>query len=118
MKKYIVRRGEDGVSLSKISVTERGSESVRHILPKRSQAIINHSPNGFEFGSAGSGPSQLALAILLDALTGKSPSPELAAQERYHDFKFAFIVGAKGDEFEIAEKEILEWFATTPGMIQ
>src|SRR5215813_14027095 len=30
--------------------------------------LYNHSPDGFEWGYAGSGPAQLALAILADAL--------------------------------------------------
>ena len=34
--------------------------------PKRSQEVINHSPDGFAWGYGGSGPAQLALAILLE----------------------------------------------------
>ena len=34
--------------------------------PKPSQKIRNHSPDGFEWGYGGSGPAQLALALLLD----------------------------------------------------
>jgi len=30
--------------------------------------VMNHSPTGFEWGYGGSGPSQLALAILVDRL--------------------------------------------------
>jgi hypothetical protein len=36
------------------------------LSPKRSQKVLNHSPQGFEWGYGGSGPAQLALAILLD----------------------------------------------------
>jgi hypothetical protein len=36
-------------------------------LPPRHD-IVNHSPTGFEWGYGGSGPAQLALAILADAL--------------------------------------------------
>jgi Family of unknown function (DUF6166) len=39
----------------------------RPLTPKRSQAVWNHSPDGFEVGYGGSGPAQLALAILLEA---------------------------------------------------
>ena len=35
--------------------------------PKPSQRAYNHSPDGFNWGYAGSGPAQLALAILLHA---------------------------------------------------
>jgi hypothetical protein len=34
--------------------------------------LCNHSPNGFEWGYEGSGPAQLALAILADHLEGRS----------------------------------------------
>lgn len=50
--------------------------------PGPSQKIDNHSPDGFMWGYSGSGPSQLALALLLD-VTG---DPDLAM--RYHqEFK-------------------------------
>jgi hypothetical protein len=37
----------------------------RYISPRPSQGVWNHSPDGFSWGYAGSGPAQLALAILL-----------------------------------------------------
>ena len=44
--------------------------------PARSQQLRNHSPNGFEWGYGGSGPSQLALALLLEELDEeKRPEP-------------------------------------------
>ena len=36
------------------------------LTPERSLELANHSPSGFEWGYAGSGPAQLALALLLD----------------------------------------------------
>ena len=36
------------------------------LSPDRSLEVRNHSPGGFEWGYNGSGPAQLALAILLD----------------------------------------------------
>ena len=41
--------------------------------------IRNHSPTGFEWGD-GSGPAQLALALLVDALSG-----DHAAEAHYQD---------------------------------
>jgi hypothetical protein len=35
------------------------------LTPLRSQKVQNHSPDGFEWGYRGSGPTQLALAICL-----------------------------------------------------
>jgi hypothetical protein len=36
------------------------------LTPERSHELVNHSPSGFEVGYCGSGPAQLALALLLD----------------------------------------------------
>ena len=36
-----------------------------YLDPAASQAVFNHSPDGFAWGYHGSGPAQLALAILL-----------------------------------------------------
>ncbi|WP_080508264.1 DUF6166 domain-containing protein [Haloparvum sedimenti] len=36
------------------------------LTPDRSLELANHSPSGFEWGYGGSGPAQLALALLLD----------------------------------------------------
>jgi hypothetical protein len=48
--------------------------------------IDNHSPDGFEWGYGGSGPAQLALALIADA-TGK----DSYAQVLHQDFKFKYI---------------------------
>jgi hypothetical protein len=36
------------------------------LLPERSQRFWNHSPDGFNWGYYGSGPAQLALAVMLE----------------------------------------------------
>lgn len=36
------------------------------LTPGRSLELASHSPSGFEWGYSGSGPAQLALALLLD----------------------------------------------------
>lgn len=41
-------------------------ETSHPLDPAPSQALRNHSPEGFSWGYDGSGPAQLALAILLD----------------------------------------------------
>lgn len=58
--------------------------------PEYSQSIYNHSPDGFNWGYGGSGPSQLALAILLETTKDLSLSKMF-----YQDFKWEFI--ANGD---------------------
>lgn len=50
--------------------------------------IRNHSPDGFAWGYAGSGPAQLALAILCDALGDDERAARL-----YQRFKDAVIAG-------------------------
>lgn len=47
--------------------------------------LRNHSPTGFEWGYGGSGPSQLALAILADH------SGDEVAQKWYQPFKWRMI---------------------------
>src|SRR5208282_6015903 len=50
--------------------------------------LRNHSPTGFAWGYGGSGPAQLALAILMDA-TGE----QALALRHYQEFKFQFVAG-------------------------
>jgi len=48
--------------------------------------LRNHSPSGLEWGYAGSGPAQLALAILADHYKEKKKALEV-----YQSFKFAVV---------------------------
>jgi len=73
------------------------------IFPFESQKIRNHSPTGFEIGYGGDGPSQLALAILLD-LYGQS-----IALKYYADFKWKFIAVADQDGCVISSDDIDLW---------
>jgi hypothetical protein len=63
------------------------------LLPGPSQKLINHSPDGFNWGYGGSGPAQLALGLLLDV----THNPSLA-MEKYQHFKFEIIAGLNIDE--------------------
>jgi hypothetical protein len=51
-----------------------------------SLALINHSPDGFMWGYGGSGPAQLALAILYE-ITGNAEF----SKAMHHHFKEDFI---------------------------
>ena len=65
--------------------------------------VVNHSPTGFCWGYGGSGPAQLALAILLDHLNGDR---ELALS-LYQDFKFKVIAGLPMDEdFVLTDEQV------------
>jgi hypothetical protein len=66
------------------------------LSPTRSQLIVNHSPDGFEWGYGGSGPAQLALAIALELVD------ENRAREMYQSFKQQFIARLEqGKDFEL-----------------
>jgi len=54
--------------------------------------LWNHSPTGFAWGYAGSGPAQLALAILADYFGAKPGGKAALANALYQSFKFAVIV--------------------------
>src|SRR5258708_6387275 len=71
------------------SVVEYGPVYVdgQRLLPGASQRVWKHSPDGFAWGNGGSGPAQLALAILL--ASGLSEEEAI----RYHQpFKRDFLV--------------------------
>lgn len=73
------------------------------ISPKPSQRLWNHSPDGFQWGYGGSGPAQLALALLLDATT----DPDIA-RTLHQAFKWEFISGW-GKEWSVTRADILIW---------
>ena len=102
--KYWGKRINRGVPFKKQPVYKKvmpdGPTEELNIRP--SQKIRNHSSE-FNWGYAGSGPAQLALALLL-AVTG---NPELA-QAHYQNFKFSIVAGW-GEEWSISTQEILEW---------
>lgn len=79
------------------------------LRPDASQKVRNHSPDGFNWGYGGSGPAQLALAILL--AEGLSAD---VAQHHYQDFKFAFVGKWKADTWTLSSTEIQSWLATRP----
>ena len=64
------------------------------LSPAKSQKVRNHSPDGFAWGYGGSGPAQLALAILLE-FYDKETMPN------YQDFKFKVIGALPQSDFEV-----------------
>ena len=65
------------------------------------QELRNHSPTGFEWGYGGSGPAQLALAILAEHLGNDD-----AALNLYQDFKWACIAQICGANWSLSSEEI------------
>jgi len=79
----------------------------RELSPERSQAVVNHSPTGFAWSYGGSGPAQLALALLL----------ELTTQEMallwYQDVQWAIIAKLPQTDFTFDSQEIVSCITNT-----
>ena len=75
------------------------------LQPGRSLRLLNHSPSGFAWGYLGSGPAQLALAILLaHGLT------DAEALDLYQHFKSEVVARWKqGDPWTLTRAELDAW---------
>ena len=71
----------------------------RRLNPRRD--LWNHSPTGFEWGYGGSGPAQLALAILADHCGNDE-----RALNFYQRFKWAVIAELPGRGWTLTSEEI------------
>jgi hypothetical protein len=91
--------------------TIKGKASTREVWygprlldPKPSQKVWNHSPDGFNWGYGGSGPAQLALAILLRL------APETIAVRHHQKFKEDHIATLpSGEDFEMSLDSVRTW---------
>jgi Family of unknown function (DUF6166) len=64
--------------------------------------LFNHSPTGFSWGYGGSGPAQLALALLADAL-----GDDYRAIRLHHAFKFKVVAAwPEGERWWITADQI------------
>lgn len=63
--------------------------------------LYNHSPTGFEWGYCGSGPAQLALAILADHL-----ADDRQALDVYQRFKWAVIAELPRKRWTLTSEDI------------
>jgi hypothetical protein len=95
LKTYVGVRGENGVTVTV------DAQPLDLRLDWR-----NHSPTGFDWGYGGSGPSQLALAILADhfGVEGKEVALRL-----YQNFKWDVIGNIEYPHFKITSAEIDIW---------
>lgn len=80
----------------------------KRLLPTASLKVRSHSPDGFNWGYGGSGPAQLALAIMLK-LTDKETAILL-----YQPFKWEFVARWEGD-FSESIDTIKQWITDTKG---
>lgn len=96
----ISRRGDGGCDVHIYGHEQR----LRSLTPKASQALFNHSPTGFAYGYGGSGPAQLALALLYDVLGDK-----VLALSSYQFFKWEKVSQWIEPRIYITSDEIREW---------
>lgn len=68
--------------------------------------LVNHSPTGFEWGYAGSGPAQLAFAMA-HYLVG-----EARARAVYQDLKFRLVVRLPHEGWELQADDVVKLIAT------
>lgn len=79
-----------------------------------------HSPSGFEWGYSGSGPADLARAIMIDYLAyaddpaGLMPLDrvQVLADEYYMAFKFEVVSGLPRDEWRMSANLVEQWKAS------
>jgi len=72
--------------------------------------LWNHSPTGFNWGYGGSGPSQLALAMLADHLGNDEVAVRL-----HQKFKWAVIAKLPIDEpWELTAQQVGDWLGLQP----
>jgi hypothetical protein len=91
-----VEKGSGGPGV--VKVTDPGRRARK--LDPRSD-IRNHSPDGFQWGYAGSGPAQLALALVADA-TGDDD----LTRRTYQRFKFKVVAGL-GEAWKMTAGDIV-----------
>ena len=85
-------------------VTSKVMLNGKLLNPVASQQVYNHSPDGFNWGYCGSGPAQLALAILLETLA----IPAWAV--KYHqEFKSSVISKLPMDKDFYLRLDLDEW---------
>lgn len=96
---YFGIRTEGGVSVYRLKTDAYSDE-----LPLRLD-LRNHSPTGFEWGYGGSGPAQLALALLADAVG------DAAALAYYQHYKEDEVADFSKDRWHKTSEGIRQWVA-------
>lgn len=111
---YLGFRFNDLPCVLKLTIdgTSEKPEVVSEVLDaKPSLKVRNHSPDGFEWGYRGSGPSQLALALLLDGTECRSP----LAVAHYQAFKEAYV-SQWGPTWGVSQEQLVGWLERQTGI--
>ena len=99
MRHYVGERTPEGCT---VEVIDRDNANGGYQLNARFD-LANKSPTGFEFGYSGSGPAQLALDLLADAL-----GDDERALRHYQKFKVKVIAPLEGDSWEMSQEDIVQ----------
>ena len=97
------RGGEAAVNVTLVDA--QGREYARNPLPLRLD-LANHSPGGFEWGYRGSGPAQLALALL-----AHGAGDDVFALARHQEFKEDVIAHLPDEGWLVYNGQVQEWAA-------
>jgi len=103
LKTYYGQRRQDGCL---VLVAESDKPGIHNVSARKLNPrfdLANHSPTGFEWGYGGSGPAQLALALLAHALDDDG-----TALDYYQQFKFAMVARLPHAEWALTERDIKE----------
>jgi hypothetical protein len=68
---------------------------------------LKHSPDGFEWGYGGSGPADLAYAILREVFS-MDPKAEELARKYYQRFKMLIVARLPRAQFDLLERDVRE----------
>ena len=85
---------------------------VSRFLPKYTQEV-NHSPDGFQWGYSGSGPTQLSYAVLREYFKYMGYHDQLSkkvTQKYYMAFRDAVFAKITKDEFIVTSCDFNEFF--------
>ena len=85
---------------------------IRNGVQKPLRHLVRHSPDGFNWGYGGSGPSDLARSIIADVTGDENPHPAI-----YQPFKWEFVSNW-GDRWEISLNEIRAWLEKRKAAIE
>ena len=89
--KTIIGRRLNGSAIVTVK-SEQGEKALMHYPV--------HSPDGFEWGYGGSGPADLAYAILTEV------AGQTVASEYYQDFKWLVVSSLPHEGFELSEAAV------------
>lgn len=93
MKRYVMSRDSAGRARCLVAVSGESIGPLPH--------LVQHSPDGFEWGYGGSGPSDLARSIVGDVLDDPDPSPRI-----YQAVKRKLVARIPMDGGEITSDEV------------